>query len=93
MQISTDSGSVGRGAHLSGRRRVVESFRRNGRYVAMVGDGVNDVPALKASRLSIAQGSGAQMARPSPTSCSSAATSRRSCHGLRGRRILRNIQR
>ena len=46
-----------------GKRSVVEALRARGRYVAMVGDGVNDVPALKASRLAIAQGSGTQMAR------------------------------
>ena len=45
------------------KRRVVEALARSGRYVAMVGDGVNDVPALKASRLAIAQGTGTQMAR------------------------------
>jgi cation-transporting ATPase E len=46
-----------------GKRRFVEALAANGSYVAMVGDGVNDVPALKASRLAIAQGSGSQMAR------------------------------
>ncbi|HSB38771.1 MAG TPA: HAD-IC family P-type ATPase [Gaiellaceae bacterium] len=46
-----------------GKRRVIEALRADGRYVAMIGDGVNDVPGLKAARLSIAQGSGVQMAR------------------------------
>ena len=46
-----------------GKRRAVEALRGAGRYVAMIGDGVNDVPALKAAQLSIAQGSGTQMAR------------------------------
>ena len=46
-----------------GKKRVVEALRAQGRYVAMIGDGVNDVPALKACQLGIAQGSGSQMAR------------------------------
>ncbi len=45
------------------KKRVVEALAADGHYVAMVGDGVNDVPALKAARLAIAQGNGSQMAR------------------------------
>jgi cation-transporting ATPase E len=45
------------------KKRVVETLTAGGLYVAMVGDGVNDVPALKAARLAIAQGNGSQMAR------------------------------
>jgi magnesium-transporting ATPase (P-type) len=46
-----------------GKRAVVDALADAGRYVGMVGDGVNDVPALKEARLAIAQGSGAQVAR------------------------------
>ncbi len=45
------------------KRDIVAALARRGRYVAMIGDGVNDVLALKEARLAIAMGSGSQIAK------------------------------
>lgn len=45
------------------KRELVAALTRRGAYVAMVGDGVNDVLALKEARLAIAMGNGSQMAK------------------------------
>jgi magnesium-transporting ATPase (P-type) len=60
--VAERTGVVGR-VSPEDKQRFVQALKDQGHYVAMVGDGVNDVPALKTSRLAIAQGSGAQMAR------------------------------
>jgi cation-transporting P-type ATPase E len=77
-----------------GKRAVVKALRRQGRYVAMLGDGVNDVPALKEARLAIAQGSGAQMAK-SVADLVLVRGDFSAVPGMvaEGRQILRNLQR
>jgi cation-transporting P-type ATPase E len=77
-----------------GKRAVVRALAEAGRYVAMVGDGVNDVPALKEARLAIAQGSGTQMAR-SVADLVLVQDDFAAVPGMvgEGRQILRNIQR
>jgi magnesium-transporting ATPase (P-type) len=45
------------------KKSLVGALRDSGRYTAMIGDGVNDVPALKQARLAVAMGSGAQVTK------------------------------
>ena len=45
------------------KKALVGSLVAAGRYVAMIGDGVNDVPALKRARMAVAMGSGAQVTK------------------------------
>ncbi|HWA54516.1 MAG TPA: HAD-IC family P-type ATPase [Solirubrobacterales bacterium] len=45
------------------KRELVAALSASGRYTAMIGDGVNDVPALKRARMAVAMGSGAQVTK------------------------------
>jgi magnesium-transporting ATPase (P-type) len=45
------------------KQALVGALADRGRFTAMIGDGVNDVPALKRARLAVAMGSGSQVTK------------------------------
>jgi len=45
------------------KKALVGALVGAGRYVAMIGDGVNDVPALKRARMAVSMGSGTQVTK------------------------------
>jgi magnesium-transporting ATPase (P-type) len=45
------------------KKSLVNALSDAGHYTAMIGDGVNDVPALKSARMAVAMGSGSQVTK------------------------------
>lgn len=64
LRIASEAGVEEVHAEVSpvGKSEFVEGLRRDGRVVAMVGDGINDSAALAGADLSIAMGKGSEIA-------------------------------
>ena len=76
------------------KRSIVRALQRNGHVVAMVGDGVNDILALKSADVGVAMGSGSGAARAvSPLILVDGRFSNMPHVVAEGRRVIGNIER
>jgi len=62
-EIGIDSKNVRAEVSPAEKESILRELEANGRKVAMVGDGINDAPALAASHLGIAMGQGSDIAK------------------------------
>ncbi len=80
--------------HPEQKKALVGALSASGRFTAMIGDGVNDVPALKQARMAVAMGSGSQITKGiADIVLLSDQFSRLPRAIAEGRRIARNIHR
>jgi cation-transporting ATPase E len=63
FEVAVAQGDVFARIEPDTKRQIIAALRRQGEHVAMVGDGVNDVPALKEADLSIVMNDGAQITK------------------------------
>jgi cation-transporting P-type ATPase E len=63
FEAAAASGSLFARIEPDTKRQIIAALKKRGEYVAMVGDGVNDVPALKEAQLAVVMNDGAQIAK------------------------------
>jgi len=63
LEIAVSEGNVFARIEPETKRRLVKALQNQHEYVAMVGDGVNDVPALKQANLAIVMNDGTQISK------------------------------
>jgi magnesium-transporting ATPase (P-type) len=102
-ELPSDKGGLARAAEANTifcrirpeqKKALVGALADRGRFTAMIGDGVNDVPALKRARLAVAMGSGSQITKGIADIVLLKDQFARLPHAVaEGRRIARNIHR